>query len=112
MILATYYTSKVINPEEFRESDLYGPDSQYNAQVCFNGPRDGDYRVSMKDYWGVIYFHRNGQMDIEIANLNEELLLDILQELASTFFVKLTLHQPLGIPGIPEIVKPQPVKEM
>ena len=112
MILATYYLSNYITPRQFMESDIYGEDREYNNIVMFSGPRDGDYRVSMTGVLGVLFMHGTKQMDIEIDDMTVEFLADCLQTLANTFFMKMELHQPLHIPGIPHKVKPGMVKEM
>ena len=112
MILATYYLSRYIPPDQFTGSPIYGEGKEYSNIVIFSSHRDGDYRVSITGIFGVLFMHGTKQMEIEIDDMTEEYLADCLQTLCNTFFITMELYQPLHISGIPHKVKPGAVKEM
>lgn len=97
MILATYQLSTAITPRQFADSPIIGEGEMFlPAILAFTDVRLGDFRVSLTDYWGVMYFHSNGRLDIEIDYIPQEAFADILRTIADTFFVKMELVQPRG----------------
>lgn len=100
MILATYQLSSAVWPDKIIDAGLCNEGDLLTEQiVTFQGGRDGECRCSLRDHWGVIYFHTCGRMDIEIDFIRPEDLLDILRRLATKLFVRMTLVQPLGMVG-------------
>lgn len=110
MELATYYLSTAVSPDQFRNSEIFGEGKSFNAMACFKSERDGDFRVSLADYWGVIYFHDTGYIDVEIDYIPEHELTCLLQEISNTFFVRMYLHQPLHLDYLPKSVSPSQEK--
>ncbi len=58
MVLATYQLSSAVEPRQFMDSELCGEGRAYNNVIMFSAGRKGEFRVSLMDYWGVMYFHQ------------------------------------------------------
>ncbi len=97
MVLVTYQLSSAVEPRQFMDSELCGEGRAYNNVIMFSAGRKGEFRVSLMDYWGVMCFHQCGRVDIEIDYIPEAEFADLLRDLADTFFVTLTLVQPMGL---------------
>jgi len=113
MILVTYNLSSPVSARQFRESELCGEGRTFSDNVLeFGEGRSGDYRVSLTDYWGVMYFHANGRVDIEIDHIPDSELTDLLREVADRLFVSMRLVQPLrGLPHLPLKVEPNEARD-
>lgn len=107
MNLATYKLSSPLTPRQFANSSIIGEGKLFSPNlVVFGQQRTGNFRASLNDYWGVIYFHPDGRMDVEIDYIDLPDLRDILRVICTTFFVRMELIQPLKMGLLPKSVGP------